>query len=60
MLLRVITPRGYDYVKEELLGYFVDKGYVLTLMDNVEETKKRIARHFIARGWKKREINLKK
>ena len=57
MLVRVVTPRGYDYVKEELLGHFVDKGYVLAIMDDVEEIKKRIARYFVSsKGWKKREI----
>jgi len=46
MLVRVITPKGYDYVKEELLKVFVEQGYVLALAENVEETKEKVRKKF--------------
>ena len=48
MLLRVITPRGYDYVQESLLKAFIDQGYVLSLAEDVEETKVRARKRFQA------------
>lgn len=48
MLVRVITPRGYDYVREELLRHFINQGYVLALAESIEETKERAQRKFKA------------
>jgi len=48
MLVRVITPKGYDYVKEELLRVFIDQGYVLALAESIEETKEKARKKFRA------------
>ncbi|OQA94517.1 MAG: hypothetical protein BWY23_02734 [Spirochaetes bacterium ADurb.Bin218] len=46
MMVRIITPTGYDYIKEDYLGYFIDKGYVLGLAEDIEETTKRCHKIF--------------
>jgi len=42
MLIRVVTPNGYDYIKEELLTHYVGQGYVLALAEDIERTRKRV------------------
>jgi len=48
MLVRVCTPRGYDYVQESLLKHFVETGYVLALAEDIEETKAKARKKFQA------------
>lgn len=42
MMVRIVTPNGYDYVKESMLMHFVRIGYCLGLAETREETRKRL------------------
>lgn len=46
MIVKIITPTGYDYIKEEFLNYYIEQGYVVGLAEEIEETTKRCHKVF--------------
>ena len=41
-MVRIITPRGYDYVLEKMLKHYIDTGYCLGIAETCDETLRRL------------------
>jgi tRNA(Phe) wybutosine-synthesizing methylase Tyw3 len=41
-MVRIITPRGYDYVLERMLQHYIDTGYCLSIAETCDETLRRL------------------